>query len=225
MPWLSCFSCTCLSWLALLALVDYFAMPRALFISVPCILPPSSILLTFFCNWETSQFLSRPFSFSGIPCSLIISNHISACTCLARSEMWEPLKDFEEITLSAAERRLFNRLSLAQCPHSHRCLSFILKSCKAFWLALNYSFGQKDGCTLHGEFCHIPQCLHHSSPFQWVLSCLHLLPKLRSTHRAFNPLVKLHSKAMNQALWTKFRYVNYLASECHFSGENLFHVK
>lgn len=74
MLWLSCFSCTCLSWLALLALVYYFAMPWALFISVPCILPPSSILLTFFCNWETSSF------FPGHSVSLAFLAHWSFLT-------------------------------------------------------------------------------------------------------------------------------------------------
>lgn len=222
---LSYFSCTCLSWLALLALVYHFAMPRALFISVPCIQPSSSILLTFFCNWETSQFLSRPFSFSGIPCSLIISNHVSPCTAWPQAKCenhWKILRKLPWVLLSSS---LFNRFSLAQCPQSHRCLSFILKSCKAFWLALNYRSGQKEEYTLHREFCHVPQCLHQSSPFWWTLSCLHLLPKLWSTHGEVNPLWSSTLRLWIQALWTKFRCVNRLASGCPFSGETLFHVK
>lgn len=96
--------------------VHYFAMPRALFISVPCILPSSSILRTFFCNWETSQFLSRLFSFFGIPRSLIISNHFPL---VLLGPQWNVrlLNDFEEIILDAAEQQVFSTV-----PH---CLSVL----------------------------------------------------------------------------------------------------
>lgn len=123
----------------------YFAMPQALFVSVLCILPSSPILLTFFCNWETSQFLPRPFSFFGITCSLIVSNHFPVAPLGLKCNV-RLLKDFEEITLNAAEQQSpFNHFSLSQCPQSHRGLSFVLKSYKVFWFALNYSFEQKGG--------------------------------------------------------------------------------
>lgn len=84
----------------------YFAMPQALFVSVPCILPSSPILLTFFYNWETSQFLPGPFSFFGITCSLIISNHFPVVPLGPKCNV-RLLKDFEEITLNAAEQQSF----------------------------------------------------------------------------------------------------------------------
>lgn len=90
--------------------VYYFAMPRALFISVPCILPSSSILRTFFCNWETSQFLSRLFSF------LAFLTHWSFLTTfplVLLGPKWNVrlLNDFEEITLDAAEQQVFSTVS------------------------------------------------------------------------------------------------------------------
>lgn len=117
-----------LSWL----FVYYFAMPRALFISVPCILPSNPILQTFFSNWETSQFLSRLFSFFGIPRSLIISNHFSTCPAWPKVECEATEWFWGNYSGCCWAAGLFNCFSLSQCPHSHRCLSFILKS---------YSFG------------------------------------------------------------------------------------
>ena len=94
--------------------VYYVAMPQALFASVPCILPSSSILLTFFCNWETSQFLSRPFSFFGITCSLIISNHFSICTAWRKVKRWDHWKILRKLLWMLLSPSLFNRFSLFQ---------------------------------------------------------------------------------------------------------------
>lgn len=139
--------------------VYYFAMPRALFISVPCILPSSSILRTFFCNWETSQFLSRLFSCFGIPGSLIISNHFSTCPAWPKVDCETTEWFWGNYSGCCWAAGLFSCFSLSQCPHSHRCLSFILKSYRVFGFALNYCFGQKGGCTSRCKFCPVPQCL------------------------------------------------------------------
>lgn len=176
--------------------VHYFAMPRALFISVPCILPSSSILQTFFCNWETSQFLSRLFSFFGIPRSLIISNHFSTCPAWPAVECETTEWFWGNYSGCCRAAGLFNCSSLSQCPHSHRCLSFILKSHRVFGFALNYCFGQKGGSTSHCEFCPIPQCLHQNRPFRWTLTVFCIYCQKYGTHWEVNPLWNC-SKAMN----------------------------
>lgn len=89
------FSCTCPFWLALFAfLCIVFAVPFKL------------SLLSLLCNWEPSQFLSRPFSYLGITCSLIISNQFSAPASWPRVECERCLKGLEEAALDAASRRL-----------------------------------------------------------------------------------------------------------------------
>lgn len=105
--------------------VYYFTMPQALFASVPCILPSSSILLTFFCNWETSQFLSRPFSFFGITCSLIISNHFSVCTawrkvkCEAAERFWGNRSGCCWAPVFSTNSHYFSVLKVTGAPHSY----------------------------------------------------------------------------------------------------------
>lgn len=82
--------------------------------------PVKLSLLGLLCNWESSQFLSRPFSYLGITCSLINSNQFSVPASWPRVECGRCLKGLEEAALDAASRRLwllFTVLSLeSQVP-------------------------------------------------------------------------------------------------------------
>lgn len=180
---LSYFSCTCLFWLALLALCALFCHASG----IVCLRALHSTFKLYFTDSSVTGRL--PSFFPGHSVSLALLAHWSFLTTfplVLLGPKWNvrPLKDFEEIILDAAEQQSFQPfliicvLKVTGASHSYWNPTMFS------WFALNYCFEQKGGCTWHYEFCHIPQCLHQNSPFRWTLGFLHPLPKPWSTHRA-----------------------------------------